>query len=379
MDEKNLYQALDNIGKRNMPDTLDILPAVQKQVMLRKQRYPSRWYQQSTKLVASVMTCLLLVATTVYAATQWSVHDPALREDMFTEIGLSQTIDDTTVHLEWAYADANRIVLSYSITDEAGELYREQATDVVLTDDMGRQYQPMGAFYADFDVPEMLTGNAHFDASIIDNNPLSLNLQVRLLDDFKFDFSVPFIAGIRIEKQPDIEVNGVRVNLESAVITPSMTRIYLCYESPGHEYWVPGLQLAFDDQRVAREAGADYPDFQPMERREDGRWCRGNIFLASYEELPQEITLTITHLQNAHRYSEENMRRAAEVLAGYGIEAIVMRNEAQTEESYLLSIPNPPDDPDLMEEAWNNAMQDMGDPIKGERIEGPWIITVELP
>lgn len=379
MDEKNLYQVLDNIGKRNMPDTLDVLPAIQKQMMPGKQRYPSRWYQQPAKLVASVMTCLLLVVTTVYAVTQWLVHDPALHEGMLTEIGLAQTIDDTTVHLEWAYADANRIVISYSITDETGELRREQAANVILTDDTGRLYQPIGAFYADFDVPEMLTGNAHFDASIIDNNPPSLDLQFHLLDGFIFDFTVPFISGIHIEKQPDIEVDGVRVNLEWAVITPSMTRVHLCYEAPGDEFWVPGIQLAFDDQHVAREAGASYPDFDTMQRREDGRWCRGNIFLAGYEETPQEMALIVTHLQNRHVYSEENMRRAAEVLAGYGIEAIVMRNEAQVEESYLLSIPNPPDDPDLMEEAWEDAMQNMGDPIKGERIEGPWLITVELP
>jgi len=379
MDEKKLYQVLDNIGKRNMPDTLDILPTVQQQIMQRKQGYPSRWYQEPIKLVASVMTCLLLVATTVYAVTQWSIHDPALNEDIVTEIGLSQTIDDTTVYLEWAYADANRIVLSYSIADESGELRREQATDVVLTDDNELQYQYIGAFYADFDVPEILTGNAHFDASIIEDDPQSLDLQFSVLDRFIFDFTVPFISGVRIEKQPDVEVNGVSVSLEWAVISPSMTRIRLCYEAPGDEFWVPGVQLAFDGQRVALEAGANYPGFSGIRRYEDARWCRDQIFLAGYEEQPQEITVTVTHLQNSHLYSKENMRRAAEILAGYGIEAIVMKNEAQTEESYLLSIPNPPDDAVLMAEAWEDAMQNMGDPIRGERIEGPWIIEVELP
>lgn len=379
MDEKNLYHVLDNIGKRNMPDTLDILPRIQKQIAHSKTQYSSRWYQQPAKLIASAMACLLFVTTTVFAITQWSIHDPALHEDMLTEIGLSQTINGTTVDLEWAYADANRIVLSYSISGEAGELQQDQATDVVLTDNDGHIYQYIGAFYADFDVPEILTGNAHFDASMIEGNPQSLDLHLRVLDDFIFDFTVPFLPGIHIQKQPDVEVDGVNVSLEWAIVSPSMTRISLCYEAPQDEFWVPGVQLAFDGQRVAREVGASYPGFSGIRSSEDERWCRDHIFLASYEEEPHEITLTVTHLQNSHLYSEENMIHAAEILAEYGIEAIVMRNEAQAEESYLLSITNPPDNLDLMEEAWNDAMQNMGEPIRGERIEGPWVITVELP
>lgn len=379
MDEQKTYQVLDNIGKRNMPDTLDILPTVQKQIGQRKPQFLPHWYQHPVKLAASVLVCLFLVATTAYAVTRLSIHDPALDQDLITEIGLSQTIDDTTVYLEWAYADANRIVLSYSIADASGELRREQANEIVLSDGEGNRYQPVNAFYADFDVPEMLTGNAHFDASIIENNPQSLDLQLQLLDDFVFDFTLPFIPGIRIEEQPDVIVNGIHANLVEAVITPSMTRVHVCYETPDVEVWVPNIRLSFDGQRVAREVGASYPDFDGLQRRQDERLCRGHIFLAGYKELPEEVTLTITSLQTRHIYSEENMRRAAEVLAEYGIAAVVMRNEAQAEESYLLNIPNPPDNLDLMEAAWEDAMQNMGDPIQGERIEGPWIFTMQLP
>lgn len=379
MDEKKIYQALDHIGQQHMPDTLDVLPAVQQQIFHRTQRYTSRKSQQLARVAASVMISLLFIATTAYAIVQWSSHDPALREDMITEIGQSQTIDGTTVNLDWGYADSNRIVLSYSITDESGQLQREQATDVSLTDAGGRVYQPVSAFYASFDVPEMLTGNAHFDASIIDDNPQSLDLQFSLLNRFFFDFTLPLIADVRIEKQPDVEVNGVRVNLEWAAITPSMTRAYLCYEVPQDEDWSASLKLMFDGQRVAREAGASYPDMNRFQRRDDGRQCRGYIFLAGYDERPQEITLTVSHLQTAHLYSEENMRRAAEVLASYGIEAIVTPNTAQEVESYLLSIPHLPDDLDLVERAWEDAMRQTGEPLQGERIDGPWIITAKLP
>ncbi len=378
MDEKRFYQALDNIAQRNIPETVDVLPMVQKQLRQKKQHYPTRHYPQLAKFAASVLMGLLLMATTVYAVMQWSIHDSALNADLLTEIGLSQTINGTTVQVDWAYADANRIVLAYTMSDAAGQLQRHEATDVVLTDSEGHVYQPVSAFYADFDMPQMLTGNAHFDARIIDNNPESLALQLRVLDAFVFKFSVPFIAGVRIDKQPDIEVNGVKVNLEWAVITPSMTRVYVCYEAPSDELWTPSLQLAFEGQRVAREAGTNYPDFDGIQRRADGRWCRGNIFLAGYEQQPQQITLTITHLQTQHVYSEQNMQRAAEILAGYGIQAIVIRNEVQ-EEGYLLNIPNPPKDLDVMEQAWQDAMLNMGTPIKGERITGPWAVTVTLP
>jgi hypothetical protein len=385
MDKKTLYHALDRIGKRHMPDTLDILPDLQQQMQRRQQRSSlSRWYQHpqhSMKRIATVLVCLLLAVTTTYAVTQLATNDPALYPDMVTPIGASQTIDGTTVSVEWAYADANRIVLSYSMTTETGKLQREQITDVALTDSQGRFYRPVKAFYADLEIPAMLTGNAHFDAGIIDDNPQSLDLQFRVRDNFVFDVTVPFIAGVQVGKQSAVEAGGFNVNLEQAVITPSMTRIRLCYDVPDNQAWMPTVQLAFEGQRVAQEPGAAYPDFDGIQQLDENSRCRGYIFLAHSddERRPQTMTLTVTGLQTGHLYSEESMQRAAEVFARYDIEARIVRNTAQETESYLLSLPNPPADPDRMEQIWAEAMQQAGEPLIGERIEGPWIITVELP
>lgn len=384
---KNRYHLLDRLAQRHMPDTLDILPALQQQ-MNQRATPPSRRIASplvnlrlNSALIAAVV--LLLGVGIVYAVAQFAIHDPAIKPDMITEIGQSQTIGDTTVTLDWAYADANRISLAYTISDATGQFEaiddRFKALNIHLTDDQARLYKPISAFYADYDTEALLTVNGHFDASVIDDTPQALNLELTLLDGFTFAFTVPFIASINIDKQPDVVVHDIAFNLEWAVITPSMTRVHVCYEAPGDDVWVPSLALAFDGKQVAREAGASYPDYGMYYKEDIGRWCRTHIFLTQYETLPQTVTLTAGHLQSPHRYSRENMEQMAAVYAEYGIDAVVMRNETSAEESYLLSFAELPEDFDLRDKIEEEARQKMGAPLKGERIEGPWIITLTLP
>src|SRR4051812_46636298 len=114
MDEKAFSQILDTLAARHMPPDIDLFPDVQARLK-KKRSFIPLLQQRPARLVASLVVCLLVVVTTVYAA-QLLVRDPGLRENMVTPLNLSQTKGDVTVTIDWAYADANRIKLAYTVS-----------------------------------------------------------------------------------------------------------------------------------------------------------------------------------------------------------------------------------------------------------------------
>ncbi|QPC80818.1 DUF4179 domain-containing protein [Phototrophicus methaneseepsis] len=379
MNENTLHRILDDIGKQNIPQDVDIYPAIEARLTAHS-KWRFSWRVMSSRLAASVLIGVLFLATTVYAVTQLNMNDPGLQENMVTVLGLSQTVDDMTVTLDWAYADANRIVVGYSVRGDEEISSEDWRPHLRLTDSTGRQYQPVLGFGANWLTSQKLTSGAYFDALPIENTPESLDLRLSIQAAFVFDFTVPFVAGVRLEGLPPVEVAGLQASLEWAIIAPSMTRTYICYEVPDDPLWAvsgANVELSFDDIPVAHGGTAHHPMGGP--RLQDGRQCQEDLFLTTYNERPQTLTLTIISLHTPHRYSQENMHRAAEILGTYGIEADVILNEAQEEESYMLNIPNPPLDEDLFDKAWEEAMANMGEPLSGERINGPWQLQAEVP
>jgi hypothetical protein len=397
MKKQNIYQALDNLAAQHTPDDIDFAPAIRRQLRERRQlqvlprrnaRIISLPYP--LRLVAGLALCLCVAVTTVYAVVQLRTQDPGLVDEMITPINLSQTEGDMTFTVDWAYADANRVVLGYSLSREGGNIANNWLTDVVLTGTEGGRYYPIGAFGLDRSMPEMLSSDAHFDASIVENGtgedaPEVLNLHLKVKNTFKFDFSVPFTPGVRVEDGTPVEVNGIEARIEWAVITPSMARVSFCYEMPEGGPWYPRVQLAYDGERVARGAGAS--DFLSPQKQADGTWCRQDNFLTTYREFPKTLTLTITSMQTPTYYNKEHLQRMSEVYAKYGITAEVVKNTAAEWESYLLTFPDLPNDidPDLLEQIGEEARLYAGAPLaeigeeEGERIDGPWVLTMDVP
>jgi hypothetical protein len=388
MDKQHLYHALDNLAEQNNPDNIDLTAAIQshfrQQQSARMSRIVSLPYP--LRLVSGLLLCFCVAATTVYAVVQLRIQDPGLDESMITPINLSQTVGAMTFTIDWAYADANRIALGYSLSHDRGNtaIPNHWLTNVELiaTDSEGRRYQPIGAFGIDRSIPEMLSTDAHFDASIIENGtdedaPKELNLHLKVRDTFEFDFTVPFTGGVRVENGKKVEFENLTASIEWVVISPSMTHLYFCYEMPEGGPWYPNVKLAYDGEAVALEPGASY--FQSPQSQGNGTWCREDRFMTTYRELPETLTLTINHLQTPTYYSEENMQRASEVLEKYGVESEILKNPASDRESYLLSIPNPPDDAELWNRIWKEAIASIGEPLEGERIDGPWVLTIDVP
>lgn len=377
MDEKKIYQIFDQIGKNNIPESVNVFPAVQKTLKGRKAQSQRGWSMTYSRQMASVLIGVVLMVGAVYAITQQTIGDPALDETMLTTLDQSQTSEDVTVALEWGYADVNRIVVAYRVTapTELDDLY-----NLRLATRDGHVFNPMPMIFRDVDDAGNLIFNAHYNADTLLAYSESLDLVFTLWDEFSFEFTIPFYTGHRVENLPDVRHADLNIELDWAVIAPSMTRVWLCYETPDkYNIWVANVELAFDGERVAQEIGASHPDYGRYQRT-DGRWCQSHIFLTAYEQLPDVVTFTVTSLQTPHIYSEENMRRASEIYATYGIEAVVMRNEASGQESYLLSFPNwYNSEPDVRKQAQEDATNNMGDPVSGERINGPWVIEFEIP
>lgn len=381
MDQKALSQILDSVAAKHTSAETDLLPAIQARL---KHNRPTRpiWQSHPIRRVASIVVGLLLVVTTVYAA-QLLIRDPGLQENMVTPLNLSQTKADVTVTLDWAYADANRIKLAYTVTSVTEPIVKDWVTDVTLTDqEIPRESQEIFGFASLVDIqedaPNIYNVEANFELDDITHTESTIDLRLRVMGIYRFEFSVPFDPGIRIEKQPDVSAAGLNANLEWAIITPSMTRAYICYETPDEEMWVANVLLSYDGEPVALEPEASGrgsgPNNGPYER-----WCTERRFLTSYDNPPQELTFTIPSLQTPTVYSEADMRVASEVFAKYGVKTEVKPSSSEPGSGYTLNWLSPIPDNEQFSAIWKEAIGAMDDSVRWESVAGPWHLTITLP
>jgi hypothetical protein len=245
------------------------------------------------------------------------------------EINLSQTLHGVTVTLERVHADANQIVIGYTVkglTDQNLHVSR-----MSLTDEQGRAFSGMvGAGMAG--TPDIPPGEGAyvtaFDASVVEGKPESLHLHltmhlVKLVPveavtptvplpepsepgvivaqpqtlreemvgaPFTFDFSVPFIPGQTVEVQQTAEAAGVAMKLERVAITPSETRAILCVEPPDDIEWT--LLADLD----AGDGGALHGGV--VGRLGDAGWqeCHRVSYMEALTGKSGEWTLTVTEL-----------------------------------------------------------------------------------
>ena len=343
MKEQQVAQILKGIAEDEVPDTLNLWPAIQARLQTRQ--LPSRWRQlmPTTRpgwaLVALVLS--LAFGSAVYAVApavgrlfqQESGLQHIEQAGLVQELDLSQTVDEVTVTLERAYADANRIVVGFTIKGPTGQRY--EARHLTLTDASGAVF-PGTVGYGVSGQSDILKVSlppgegAHvlaFDAAAVIGVPKELDLRLVMeaeelvlpldapglsptssdspaeppesmvvelqpmpegatVGPFTFDFSVPFIPGHAIEVQHTVEAAGVAVRLERIVVTPSETRAFLCFDPPdgdGKE-WIPIVTLDAADESVATV----------YETGEEG--CYSCDFFVPLCDQRGEWTLTVTEL-----------------------------------------------------------------------------------
>lgn len=166
-----------------------------------------------------------------------------LNQDLGTRLNLSQTESGYTITLDRAYADADRVVVGYTIQgpdkQPLGDLDRLAYLQSTLTTANGSVLEPLGGG----DVAEGGSLLDNFDASSIQGNPrdLSLQLSIPLLRalslggqavptvsvPFTFRFTVPYLPGRVATPNETVTEGGESVTLERVVVAPSETRLYL--------------------------------------------------------------------------------------------------------------------------------------------------------
>lgn len=231
------------------------------------------WLPRRIRPVFAVLLVMLLAAAT-YAGVpiaQRAFYVDAgtrqiLNQDLGTRLDLSQTEAGYTVTVTRAYADANRVVVGYTVqgpnNQPLADLDRLSYLQSTLTDASGKALDPLGG-------GAVAQGGSvldNFDASSIQGRPnhLSLQLSIPLLhalaedgqpvpansESFTFRFTVPFLPGRIAAPNETVTAGGQSVTLERVVVSPSETRLYL--RGLGGTGILPQLVVAgWDSQKVS--------------------------------------------------------------------------------------------------------------------------------
>lgn len=347
MKEQQITQILQEIAEQEVSDSLDLWSEIQ--ARMQTQRRASQWarWMPATRLgrAGLILAALLLFGGVAYALHPvisqvfrlfpgWQHVEEA---HLAQEVSLSQTLDGVTVTLERVYADANEIVIGYTIQGPNGQRY--DTYHLTLTDAAGTAFPRTvgagvtgqsdilkvslppgeGAYVLAFDAAAMTGAPEALDLRLVmeleelvlphdapgpsptlagspAEPPESMVVELQpmpvgaIVGPFTFDFSVPFIPGRVAEVNQVVEAAGVAVCLERVVLTPSETRAYLRFDSPGgaETRWTPIVMLkAPGDKKsqdyVAYSVNADPPVYPYG-------------FLAPLYDRRGEWTLTVTEL-----------------------------------------------------------------------------------
>lgn len=306
MKEPQATRILQEIARQQVPDDIDLWPAIRARVQHR--RRPSGWerLRPTTRLGWALLILILSLAlgSAAYAIApavrQLFQQEAGLRHveqaSLSQELNLSQTKEGVTVTLEQAYADANRVVVGFTVAGPEGQRYdpyRVTLTDARGTvfplgtglgtsgrsDIFGIELPPSeGAYVLGFDTTSVEDAPAELklrlvvevekvalppdatspfltsaqppaeppDPTVVELEPLPAPDANSLIGPFIFDFSVPFHPGYTIEVQQTAESAGVAVRLERVVVAPSETRAFLCFEPPAGENIAWTLIAALD-------------------------------------------------------------------------------------------------------------------------------------
>jgi hypothetical protein len=223
-----------------------------------EQRRRSRWFElmPKTRLAwAFLPLILLLVGGVVYGATSLIVelfqkYAPQIEQaGLAQELDLSQTIDGVTVKLERVYADSNIVLLGYTVSGPHEQYFSLGGLSTLD----GQNLLPMvvtgvvpgsDVILGHWQPSERIAVISTYDASTLKGTPseLSLILETTVMNSpvtevttgpFRFEFNVPFHAGLTIDVGQNVEVDGVIITLEQVVISPWGTRVVL--QSPNSD------------------------------------------------------------------------------------------------------------------------------------------------
>ncbi|MDQ6879359.1 MAG: DUF4179 domain-containing protein [Candidatus Dormibacteraeota bacterium] len=162
------------------------------------------------------------------------------------DIGLAQTSSGITVKVDRAYADANRVIVAYTIQVPRGFANSTSGIDgkTSLTDASGRILPLIDATGLAGSSPQVNAGLLTFDAESLPGGTATDTFLLAfpqvsttsvtggaplVAGAFSFKFDLAVAPGREITVAKTVVTSGVPVTLDRVVITPSETRLYLVF------------------------------------------------------------------------------------------------------------------------------------------------------
>lgn len=393
MEKRIIHQLLDDIASQEIPDDMNLWNDIQTKLPTpRKATY--RHALTLTRVAAIGM--LLLVSAVTYGFYQQVISgDPGLeavsRANLITYFNETRTIEgpyNFEVSLEYAYADANRIVIASSAKGSAASrLELRLYPDVNLYTEDGEEipYLPLGGGNGGgggpYDPEEIIvtevSGQVMFDSSALQVTTKEIPLVLEFVMGYsttetgggmliggttQFNLTLPFNPGRVMDTPQTVTANGLEITLQKVVVAPSLTRIELCYQDPEPEGVVWSLygSIDVDDKPIIPMQSlnaiwdAEIIEAQP---------CQLINLTQSLMDAEGEWQLTLTKLALV---GSEDPNRVANRMAEAGYEIEVIPQEGGSF-GYYYTDPNVGEylDQVLTEER--------------ESIEGPWVFTFTVP
>lgn len=301
MNKHTIQQELHTILKEEIPNDMNILPEIHKQ--LQKQSVTRIRPLMILSRVATVIAIFVLVSAGGYALFQRNLVSKDIPQQIITDINETQTIEDIAVTLNWAYADAHRIALAYSMEYQPTDTFINAPIVTLKTNDgteLPQDFGGGGGGGGSPNQPIVSETLINYDTSVIANSPDTVDLILTL--DFSaeailsnpnmahmagggggggggggssssggggdgggntplstpdvsniidrvytFSFTLPFYQALEVEPVEDtVESNGVNMTVNNIRYTPSLTKFDMCYTMPDEDMWGAQIQIITD-------------------------------------------------------------------------------------------------------------------------------------
>ena len=431
MDDTLLRQALFEQAQQEIPDHMNRWNEIQQKLpQMPANPLPKRRHAMA-RFIPLMM--ILLLSAGAYALYQSTVTffplDIICAEEGFHELGISQTVDGVTVHVERAYADTSEIRFLIRIEGLSYEQYRKQLQlgAGTLKDEQGNTlmlvYEP-DATPCPFDranlgTPrppeewlhvisargmETMTGTGIMSLSSIFETSygktpeildLSYELTLQIAEPtptpanpegtaepqpaefdslvFNFDFTVPVHGEILLEPDQTIEKDGFAVTLTQARIGKSVTQIQLCYPelvATASLYEFP-ITLT-----IGEYEGWQHNSVWNKSASSETRWCFDYTYNMYFEQSPAILTLQIEDIYTPLDTSFETTEQWKELIALAAEQGI----EVELHEDGDFIFPQErPTDKFTGENPGETMLELYAQTGLMDKYEGPWIFTVEIP
>lgn len=343
MDRRTLKRLLHRLAARRIGHEVDLWPRIEARLAQPAAPHTARRVSRRAAWVAATLLISLLIGTGVYAFHRLDILyplrdvdrglDQAISDDLVTEIGLSHTLDGVTARVEWAYADAHRITVAYSVSGESDRPVTQFIPLPHLWDQQGREFQkPMlggggggsgggGGGPAGGPITMTYVWGASFtdsyDAALIETSPATLPLRFAVefvitqgapdtgnpfqpgiaprqtaVGPFEFEFEVPFIPAVEFAPGQTVMAGDIALTLAQVSVTPSLTQTRLCFAAPNdRRHWQPVASLDTGEEIIGDmgRLGIVPPG--------ESEGCVALGFLAPYRRESARWTLTVERLQ----------------------------------------------------------------------------------